>query len=147
MSEFAVGDASMAFKWLVEKHNSGKATAITRNWDDEGTRLAALPLMPFEVANALHRRVLRGKLTVRVAAGLNHDLMSLGVTFDATPNFHSRALELTSCLDQGDANNAHYSALTESLRCHIWAAAETSYRTASLDIVNVPWIEEYVAPK
>ncbi len=58
MSEFVVVDASVAFKWLVEEENSDKATELTRLWDDEGVQLAAPSLMPFEVANALHRRVL-----------------------------------------------------------------------------------------
>ena len=69
MSEFVVVDASVAFKWLVEEENSDKATALTRLWDDEGTHLAAPPLMPFEVANALHRRVVRGDLSGRGCSG------------------------------------------------------------------------------
>ena len=52
MSEFAVADASMAFKRLVEEENSGKATIVTRLWDQEGTQLATLALAPLELAAA-----------------------------------------------------------------------------------------------
>ena len=87
MSEFVVVDASLALKWLVEEENSDKATALTRLWSEQGTQLAPPPLLPFEVANALHRRVLRDELTVGVAASLMRDLMSLGVAFHTTPTF------------------------------------------------------------
>ena len=63
-----VVDASVAIKWLVEEDDSDKVTALARFWADEGTRLAAPYLMPFEVANALHRRVTRGELEVDDAA-------------------------------------------------------------------------------
>lgn len=57
MSEFAVVDASVAFKWLVEEEYSDEATSLTRLGIDEGIQPTAPSLMPFEVANALHRRV------------------------------------------------------------------------------------------
>ena len=121
MMEF-VGDASLAFTWLVEEEHSDKATALTRVWDDEGTRVAAPLLMPFEVTNALHRRVVRGDLTVEVAASLTQDLMSLGVVFHETPNLHPRALELARRLKRGAVYDAHYLALAESLGCEMWTA-------------------------
>ena len=147
MNEFVVVDASLAFKWLVEEENSDRATALTRLWDDEGTQLAAPPLMPFEVANALHRRVLRGELTLQVAAGLIQDLMSLGVAFHATPDLHRRALEIASRLDQGAVYDAHYLALAESLGCEMWTADERFYRAASPSVDSVRWIGEYDGPE
>ncbi len=146
MSEFVVVDASLAFKWLVEEEDSDKATTLTRLWGDQGTQIAAPPLMPFEVANALHRRVLRGELTVEVAAGLMRDLMSLGVALHATPNLHSRALEFASHLKQGAAYDAHYLALAESLGCEVWTADRRFYRAVSSGVDNVRWIGEFVAP-
>ena len=142
MSEFVVVDASVAFKWLVEEENSDKATALTRLWDDEGTHLAAPPLMPFEVANALHRRVVRGDLSVEVAADLMQDLMSLGVVLHETPNLHRRALELASRLKQGAVYDAHYLALAESLGCELWTADQRFYRAVSSSVDNVRWIGE-----
>ena len=143
MSEFVVVDASVAFKWLVEEENSDKATALTRLWDDEGTQLAAPSLMPFEVANTLHRRVVRGELTVEVAADLMQDLMSLGVALHEPPNLHRRALEMASRLQQGAVYDAHYLALAESLGCELWTADQRFYRAASPDVDNVRWIGEF----
>ena len=146
MSEFVVVDASLAFKWLVEEENSDKATALTRRWSDQGKQMAAPPLLPFEVANALHRRVLRGELTVRVAAGLIRELMSLGIAIPATPDLHSRALEYASHLKQGAAYDAHYLALAESLGCEVWTADRRFHRAVSPGVDNVRWIGEFVAP-
>ena len=59
-----VVDASLAVKWLVEEDDSDKAhTALQARVAQDITRIAR-HLMPFEVANALHRRVLRGELNV-----------------------------------------------------------------------------------
>ena len=146
MSEFVVVDASLAFKWLVEEEHSDRATALARLWDDEGSQLAAPPLMPFEVANALHRRVLRGELTVEVAVDLMQDLMSLGVAYHVTPNLHGRALALASQLKQGAAYDAHYLALAESLGCEVWTADQRFYRAASSSVDNLRWIGEVNLP-
>ena len=131
------------FKWLVEEENSDKATALTRLWDDEGTQLVAPPLMPFEVANALHRRVVRGDLAVEIAADLIQDLMSLGVALHETPHLHRRALELASQLKQGAVYDAHYLALAESLGCDFWTADQRLYHVAGLGVDNVRWIGDF----
>ena len=111
LSDFVVVDASVAFKWLVEEENSDKATALIRLWDDEGTQPMAPPIMPFEVANVLHRRVVRGDIGLEVAQDLMQDLMALGVVLHETPSLHRRALELASQLKQGAVYDAHYLAL------------------------------------
>lgn len=145
MSEFVVVDASVALKWLIEEENSDKATALTRLWDDEGTQPVAPALMPFEVANALHRRVVRGDLMIEVAAGLMQNLTSVGVVLHEMPYLHRRALELAIQLGQGAVYDAHYLALAESLDCELWTADQRLYRAASPSVDGVRWIGEFVA--
>lgn len=147
MSDFVAVDASVAFKWLVEEENSDKATALTRLWDDEGTQPMAPPIMPFEVANALHRRVVRGDLVLGVAKELVQDLFSLGVVLHQTPSLHMRALELASQLNQGVAYDAHYLALAESLDCEMWTADQRLYRVAGTGFDHVRWLGNFTAPQ
>ena len=64
MSGSVVVDASLAVKWLVEEDDSDKAHAALQSWVAQDITRIAPHLMPFEVANALHRRVLRGELNV-----------------------------------------------------------------------------------
>ena len=56
VSGFVVVDASVAVKWLVKEEHTDKALAILHAWHDEEVTPAAPYLLPFEVANALHRR-------------------------------------------------------------------------------------------
>ncbi len=145
MSEVVVVDASLAFKWLVRESQSEEALALLRSWHRQGVRPAAPHLMPFEVANALHKRVLRGELTTDDAADLIGRLLTSRLELHETPALHGRALQLASELEQGAAYDAHYLALAESLDCELWTADERFFRAASAVSSNVRWIGEYVA--
>ena len=81
MNGSVVVDASLAIKWLVEEDDSDKAHAVLQSWVAQDITRIAPHLMPFEVANALHRRVLRGELNIgskphRVPV---HDFASAGM--------------------------------------------------------------------
>ena len=145
MSEFVVVDASIAFKWLVEEEHSDKATALVRLWDDNGMQLAAPSIMPFEVANALHRRVIRGDFALEVALEMMQRLISLGIELHQTPNIHYRALELASLLDQGAVYDAHYLSLAETLNCEMWTADQKFQRATRHITQSIRWIGDSVA--
>ncbi len=102
--------------------------------------------MPVEVSNALHQRVVRGEISVEVAADLIVSLLSSRLELHETPHLHGRALELASKLRQRAVYDAHYLALAETLDCDLWTADEKFYRTASPVTDNVRWIGEFVAP-
>ena len=146
MNGFVVVDASLAFKWLVREEHTDKALAVLQSWNSQDIQPTAPSLMPFEVANALHRRVLRGELTIEVAVDLIQSLLSSKLEFLDTPNVHGRALELASQLDQGAVYDAHYLALAELLDCELWTADGKFYRAARPVADNVRWIGEVVAP-
>ena len=67
MSGLVVMDASLAFKWIVSDPYSAAATAKLEEWVGSRTRLLAPGLMPLEVANALHKRVLPAGLNAEQA--------------------------------------------------------------------------------
>ena len=147
MNESVVVDASLAAKWLVEEEDSDKAHALLQSWVSRGIARVAPYLMPFEVANTLHRRVVRGELTVVDGARLIARLLGSQLELHQTPNLHARALELASLLRQGAAYDAHYLALAETLDCELWTADEKFYRAASPVVDNLRWIGEFVAPE
>ena len=144
MSEFVVVDASVAFKWLVEEENSDKATALARLSDDDGIQLAAPAIMPFEVANALHRRVVRGDLSLEVAVELMQRLISIGVKLHHPLTIHQRALQLANHLSQGAVYDAHYLALAETLNCEMWTADQKFHRANHQSTQNIRWIGDLV---
>ena len=139
--------ASLAIKWLVEEDDSDKAHAVLQSWVAKDITRIAPHLMPFEVANALHRRVLRGELNIGDSTRMIARLFESRLELRQPPNLHVRALQIASQLKQGAAYDAHYLALAESVGCELWTADERFFRAASPSVDNVHWIGEFVAPE
>ena len=147
MSGFVVVDASLALKWLVEEEHSDQAHAILQSWESQDMTRATPHLMPFEAANALHQRVVRGELTVEAAADLIESLLLSRIELHEAPGLHRRALELANRLDQGAAYDAHYLALAEFLDCELWTADKRFFLVASHVSDNVHWVGGFTAPE
>ncbi len=144
VSGFVVVDASLAVKWLVREEHTDKALAILRAWHDEEVTPTAPHLLPFEVANALHRKVFRGQLSVGDSVRLILQLLGSRLELHQTSGLHARALELASELQQGAVYDAHYLALAEEFGCELWTADQRFYRAVSAHLENVHWLGEFV---
>ena len=147
MNGVVVVDGSLAFKWLVEEEHSPHAQSLLQSWERQDVRLAAPHLLPFEVANALHQRVVRGELSVIGAGDLIGSLLSSRLELHQTANLHARALELARHLSQGAVYDAHYLALAEQFGCELWTADQKFYRAAGSSVDNVRWIGEISEPE
>ena len=147
MNGSVVVDASLAVKWLVEEDDSDIAHAALQVWVAQDITRIAPQLMPFEVANVLHRRVLRGDLNAGDSLRMMALLLESSLELHQPPEIHVRALQLASQLKQNAAYDAHYLALAESLGCELWTAHERFYRAASPSIDNVRWLGEAVVPE
>jgi predicted nucleic acid-binding protein len=135
-----VVDASLAVKWLLPEVHSDRAYALARSWASQGVQPVAPYLMPVEVANALHRRVLRKELAPGAAMRLVEGLLASGIELREPPRLHSRALELAEQLGQDAVYDAHYLALAELLNCELWTADERFYRAVGGRNGRVRWI-------
>lgn len=147
MSGSVVVDASLAVKWLVREEGTDKALNILRAWHEEEVTLAAPHLLPFEVANALHRKVVRGELSVEDSARMILQLLGSRLELHQTTGLHARALELASELQQGAVYDAHYLALAEEFSCELWTADQRFYRAVSTHVHNVRWLGDFVVPE
>ena len=145
MNGLVVVDASLTVKWLVEEEDSDKAHAILQSWVAQDVTRVAPNLMPFEVANALHRRVLRGELSVGDSARMIAQLLGSRLELHQTAGLHARALELASELQQSAVCDAHYLALAEEFDCELWTADQRFYRAVSTGVDCVRWIGEFSA--
>jgi predicted nucleic acid-binding protein len=145
VSGFVVVDASLAVKWLVREEHTDKALAILQAWYDEEVTPTAPHLLPFEVANALHRKVFLGHLSVGDSARMILQLLGSRLELHQTSGLHARALELASELQQGAVYDAHYLALAEEFDCELWTADQRFHRAVSAHAGNVRWLGEYVA--
>ena len=137
MSDYVVVDASVAVKWLVREADSVEALELVTSWSAAGVTLVAPYLMPAEVANALHKRVLGEELSVAAAARQIELLLASGVELIETPSLHVRALAIASELNQSAAYDAHYLVLAEELDCDLWTADARFYRAAAPTVDRV----------
>ena len=143
MNGLVVVDASLAVKWLVREVHSDKAYALARSWAGQGTQPVAPYLMPVEVANALHRRVVRKEVSVAEAVHLLDGFLASGIEFREPRSIHSRALELSDQLRQEAVYDTHYLALAETLDCELWTADERFYRATSEQQARVKWVGSF----
>lgn len=143
MNGLVVVDASVTVKWLVSEVHSDMAYALARSWARQEVQPVAPYLMPVEVANALHRRVVRKEVSVESGVRLLEGLLASGIELREPPRIHSRALELAEQLQQGAAYDAHYLALAETLDCELWTADERFYRAANTFFTKVKCLGEF----
>ncbi len=137
-----VVDASLAVKWLVREVHSDKALALAHSWASRAIQPVAPHLMPVEVANVLHRRVIRREIAPETAIRLMEGLLASGIELRGTRDLHRRALLLAARLRQNAVYDAHYLALAEALQCELWTADERFCRAAAPVIGNVRWLGE-----
>ena len=146
MNGFVVVDASLVVKWLVDEEDSDKAHAVLESWVAQDVTRIAPYLMPFEVANAFHRRVVRGELSVGNSARMMTRLLGSRLELHQSPGLHVRALELASQLSQGAVYDAHYLALAEEFGCELWTADQRFRRAVDQRVDSVRWIGDFSAP-
>ena len=139
---YVVVDASFAVKWLIAEEFSDVALALAQSWADAGAKLAAPHLMPYEVSNALHKKVVAGDMTVEIAAQLLQNLMVYGVELYEASDLNAAAFQLATRFNQRAIYDSHYLALAQALDCEFWTADERFYRSASPNLANIRLISE-----
>ena len=107
-----------------------KPTRFISNGTPSGVQIAAPHLMLAETVNALHRKVVDGKLAPQSMSGILENMDALGVRFYNLPNMHGRAWQIADQLNQGAVYDSIYLALAERLDCELWTADRRFYRVA-----------------
>ena len=139
-----VVDASLAIKWLVNEEDSDKALALSIGWGEMGVQIEAPHLMLAEVANALHRKVVDGQLSLHAAMLSLENLRALGIKFHDPENIHAGAVRLAGQLGQGAVYDSVYLALAERLDCELWTADRRFYRAAGSAFPDrIRWLSEF----
>ncbi len=142
MTGLAVVDASVAVKWLLDEVHTEEAFALARSWARSGVQPVAPSLLLVEVANTLHRRVVRHDLSLTAALALLDDFLSSGlVEIRDEPGLHRRAVEMASEIGAGAVYDALYLALAEAVSAQLWTADQRLYRSARRSY-PVRWIGE-----
>lgn len=143
MNGSVVVDASLAVKWLVNEVHTERAFALARSWARSRTQPVAPYLMPVEVSNALHKRVVRGELSLQAATHLLDGLLSAGIELREPAGLHRQALELAARLQLDAVYDAHCLALAESTGCELWTADQRFYEAAKSSFPWVRWLGSF----
>ena len=137
-----VVDASLAIKWVVEEPYSPEAERLLEGWKDEDVRTVAPGLLPYEVANALYKRVLRGEMSADDARkGVEAILEAGPVLLDHT-SVHGEAMGLAQELGRRAAYDTHYLALAQKENCECWTADRRFWEAVKDQHPRLRWVGE-----
>jgi predicted nucleic acid-binding protein len=124
MTEPVCADSSIILKLSLDEPGSAAARQLLLDWVAAERELIAPSLVAYEIANALHIAMHRGRISSEKAANALEDFWSLQAILIQSPDLHRRALELASELGLPSAYDTHYLAVTEAHECEFWTADE-----------------------
>lgn len=143
MSPCVVVDASLAVKWVLEEPYTAEAVGLLAVWEEREVDILVPALLPYEVSNALFKRVRRGELTVEEAKeGLEAVLAALPAPAEPWCTLYARALEVAHRFGRSASYDAHYLALAELEGCELWTADERLWNTVKGELSWVRWVGE-----
>lgn len=90
-----------------------------------------------EVAGALHRYVVQGRLSPDEAEALLDMALRLDIELNSDSRLHRRAIQLASAFSLPAAYDAHYLALAERLGAEFWTADTRLVRAVQS---HLPWV-------
>jgi len=99
--------------------------------------LIAPTLLYYEVANALHRYLVSGLITLEEEQAAFEAALEIGIVLHTDSRMHRRALQLAQELNLSAAYDAHYLALAEQFGAEFWTADQ---RLANNVSSRLPWV-------
>ena len=135
-------DASLVLKWVLREPFSKEAEQLLRDWKDEDVRTIAPGLLPYEVAEVLHRRVQRGEMSPKMARERLNAVLEAGPVFLDFKTLHAEALELAQVLGRPSSYESHYLALAEREDCEFWTGDRSFWEAAKEAYQRIRWVGE-----
>jgi predicted nucleic acid-binding protein len=105
--------------------------------------IVAPPLLPFEVANVLRRRMVRQGLSLSDADQLMAEFLTFPVTLAAPAGLYQAALAVADAHNLPVAYDAHYIALAQELGCGLWTDDQRLMNALAGKLPFVKWIGSY----
>ena len=143
MDDEAVIDASVAVKLVIDEEYTSVSRALFVAFEDRGVARIAPPLLPFEITNALHKRVASAEMTAQAAIQGFHSLASYKIEIHTIDALHEQALELARRMGRGASYDSHYLALALARDCEFWTADDSFFRAARQLSDKVRWLADF----
>lgn len=136
-------DASVAAKWVLEEPNSDQAEALYVDAIGGDQAIYAPPLLRFEVANVIRRRMVARGLPLAEANRIFVQFLQYRITLIAPDIMLSRAFAIADEFAILAIYDATYIALAESLGCTYWTADRRIHRVVGHRLSFVRLLEDY----
>lgn len=145
MTPWVCVDANLVIKLVVEETLSREARTMWRNWQKDGVKISAPPLLRYEITSVLRKHVTRGFRTVQESRQALQLALAFNIEYLEPVDFHRSALDLAERLERPAAYDAHYLALAEQLGCEFWTADERLTNAVQKSLPWVKWLGQTLA--
>jgi predicted nucleic acid-binding protein len=139
-------DASVLVQWLLPEAHSPHVASLLRTTLSSREVIVAPPLLPFEIANALRKRVVRNLLPQSEVAGLVQRFDSLPILLRTPEYLHRLALEVADRYGLPAIYDGCYLVLAQQLGCDFWTDDQRLLDTLNIRLPFVRWIGNYTIP-
>jgi predicted nucleic acid-binding protein len=133
-------------QWLLPEAHSAQVASLLETTLLNNDVIVAPPLLPFEIANALRKRVARNLLPHTDAEQLVQHFDTLPISLRTPLYLHRRALDVAETYGLPAVYDGCYIALSQRLGCDFWTDDERLLNTLRNRLPFVRWIGSYVLP-
>jgi predicted nucleic acid-binding protein len=137
-------DASVAARWVLEEPDSDRAEALYVDTIGDDEMIYAPPLLRFDVANVIRRRMVSRGLPLAEADRIFVQFLQFRVVLKAPDVMFSRAFAIAEEFVIPAIYDAIYIALAEWLGCDYWTADRRIQRVVGQRLPFVRLLEDYV---
>jgi predicted nucleic acid-binding protein len=139
-------DASVLVQWLLPEAHSAEVASLLMTTLTRRDTIVAPPLLPFEIANSLRKRVVRNLLPAPDAERLLQRFDTLPISLRTPNRLHHRALETAKDYGLPAVYDGCYIVLAHHLGCDFWTDDQRLLNTLNRRLPFVRWIGNYVLP-
>jgi predicted nucleic acid-binding protein len=136
-------DASLAAKWVLPEERYDQARALLTETMRNGDVIVAPHLLLAEVTNILHRRVVRGLLSIEDTHDALETFLMFPIRLRQSGDLHLRALTIANTFKLPAAYDAHYVGLAQILNCDLWTDDSRLIGSVAQQLPFVRWIGDY----
>jgi len=115
-------DSNVIAKLLFREEDTDKANDLIEACVLADEEMISCQLLPFEVTNAIRKRMRREGLALEQAQRLMAQFRSYPIDIRSVAGIHERALELATDFNLPATYDAHYVVLAQGNACDLWTA-------------------------
>jgi predicted nucleic acid-binding protein len=140
-------DASVVVQWLLPEAHSTEVASLLRATLSSRIPIVAPPLLPFDIANALRKRVVRNLLPHPESERLLRQFDTLPISLRTPAQLHRSALTAAETYGLPAIHDGCYIVLAQRLGCDFWTDDERLLNALNNRLPFVRWIGDYVIPQ